>query len=142
MTEGVIGGKSIERRLTQINPGKGLLSSDFSSHLTDKFKRQMNIPQDSAAESNEDLVASDGVAAEYISTSPEDSLVSKPSLVDVLDRDDDEYFAQLALLKKRRGFNGFSAVFQLSALEGYGIADLKSYFFQRAKPSRFEVSPC
>jgi len=149
LTEGIVGGRSIETLTTQNNPGKGLITHDFSSHLGKKFKRSM-IPRhgsQSVESGTEDETnsASDneesGIPASQV-LGPSKSLNvcnEQTTILNKLDRDDQEYFEQLINLKKRRGFNGFSAVFQLSALEGFGMQQLNKYFLQKAKPGRFEV---
>ena len=144
LTEGIIGGKSIESRSTQAKPGKGLLAADFSTHLPNKLKRshaRSNINENSIDVENE-LLTRESLEVEnssMLAFESEKKPQEKPSIVEVIDRDDEEYFQQLNVLKKRRGFNGFSAVFQISALRGFGLSELKSYFMGKAKRGKFEV---
>ena len=144
LTEGIIGGKSIESRSTQAKPGKGLLAADFSTHLPNKLKRshaRSKINENSIDIENE-LLTRESLEVEnssMLAFESDKKPQEKPSIVEVIDRDDEEYFQQLNVLKKRRGFNGFSAVFQISALRGFGLSELKSYFMGKAKPGKFEV---
>ncbi len=135
LTEGQVGGKSIESRSTQLNPGKGILSNNFSREFRPLNKQNLaeSRPQeiDNEGDTFNTLNFDDSGGKNY------DEM--KPKFIDVLDRDDDEYYQHLKALRKRRGFRGFSAVFPISALMGLGIPEFKDHMLRRAKPGKFEV---